>query len=255
LGETFDIHCGAEDLIFPHHENEIAQSEGSSGKPFVKYWFHVAFLNMGGEKMSKSLGNFISVRDALKKYSAESIRYFMLSVHYRSPLEYTETSLKENAAGLQRAYNCLENIKLKLGEEITIDSPCPVLKDIQDNFEEAMDDDLNSSKAMAVLFDLISELNQRLTKKQFSPEDLDYLRSGAKTVKLLGGIFGLFKGQVNQNEEDTLDGIINLLIQLRQEARARKDYATGDAIRNRLTELGIALEDSPTGTHWKRLIK
>ena len=255
LGNTFDIHCGAEDLIFPHHENEIAQSEGATGEHFVNYWFHVAFLNMGGEKMSKSLGNFITVREILKQYSAEALRYFILSSHYRSPLEFNETILLESTAGLQRAHNCLENIKLKLNQEITADTDTPMIEKVKVAFEEAMDDDLNSSKAMAVIFDLVTELNQCMTKKKMDDADLVFLKSGAKTLKVLGGVFGLFGGQTNKTDEKTMDGVLQLLITLRQEARVKKDYATGDAIRNQLTELGISLEDSPTGTNWKKIIK
>jgi cysteinyl-tRNA synthetase len=255
LGETFDIHCGGEDLVFPHHENEIAQAEGATDKPFAKYWLHVAFLRMNGEKMSKSLGNFITVRDALKLYSAEAIRYFMLSSHYRSPLDFSDESLKEANAALQRAYNCLENIKLKLASESVAEGDVPLLKDYVEKFEAAMDEDFNASQAMAVLFELVGALNQKLAEKKLSADDLVFLQSGEKTLRLFGSIFGLFGGQVAKEDEGTLDGVVKLLIQLRQEARARKDYATGDNIRNQLTALGISLEDSPKGTHWKKILQ
>lgn len=255
LGETFDIHCGGEDLVFPHHENEIAQAEGATDKPFAKYWMHVAFLKMGGEKMSKSLGNFVTVREALKLYSAEAIRYFMLSSHYRSPLDFSEESLKEANAALQRAYNCLENIKLKLGSPTGDTEEIPLVTESVAAFDAAMDEDFNTSRAMAVLFELVTALNQKLAEKTLSAEDITYLKSGEKTLRLFGSIFGLFGGQVAKDDENTLDGVVKLLIQLRQEARARKDYATADKVRNELTQLGISLEDSPQGTNWKRILQ
>lgn len=252
LGHTFDIHCGGEDLVFPHHENEIAQSEGATGQPFANYWVHVAFLRMEGSKMSKSLGNFVTVRDALQKYSAEAIRYFMLSAHYRSPLDFSDTSLTESSAALQRVYNCLENVKVKIGSH---ESKPTLLEDVKNSFEKAMDDDFNTPRAFAALFELIGELNQRLSKDKLSSEDIHYLSSGAYTIRILGGVLGLFQGNAAVTDNNTLDGIMQLMIKLRHEARHRKDYATSDTIRGELNTLGISLEDSPSGTTWKRILK
>ncbi len=252
LGHTFDIHCGGEDLVFPHHENEIAQSEGATGQPFAKYWLHVAFLRMEGEKMSKSLGNFVTVRDALQKYSAETIRYFMLSAHYRSPLDFSDTSLMESSAALQRVYNCLENVKTKIGANETKPT---LLENIKDSFEKAMDNDFNTPRAFASIFELIGELNQRLAKDKLSSEDINYLSFGAYTIRSLGGVLGLFQGNVTGADNNTLDGIMQLMIKLRHDARHRKDYATSDTIRSELNILGISLEDSPSGTTWKRVLK
>jgi len=249
LGETFDIHCGGEDLVFPHHENEIAQSEGATGKPFANYWLHVAFLKMDGEKMSKSLGNFVTVRNALKEYSVDAIRYFMLSSHYRSPLDFSEDSLKEANSALQRVYNCLENLKLQLE---SMSEQAVVLKDYTDRFEEAMDDDFNTSKAMSVVFDLVTNLNQKMTAKKLTDGDKEFLMNGWKTLMVFGGVFGLFQTNTAGDSEAALDGVIQLLIKMRQEARARKDFAASDSIRDQLIALGIALEDGPQGTRWRK---
>lgn len=249
LGETFDIHCGGEDLVFPHHENEIAQSEGATGKPFANYWLHVAFLKMDGEKMSKSLGNFITVRNALKEYSVDAIRYFMLSSHYRSPLDFSEDSLKEANSALQRVYNCLENLKLQLE---SMSDQAVVLKDYTDRFEEAMDDDFNTSKAMSVVFDLVTNLNQKMTAKKLTDGDKEFLMNGWKTLMVFGGVFGIFQTNTAGDSEAALDGVIQLLIKMRQEARARKDFAASDSIRDQLIALGIALEDGPQGTRWRK---
>ncbi len=249
LGETFDIHCGGEDLVFPHHENEIAQSEGATGKPFANYWLHVAFLKMDGEKMSKSLGNFVTVRNALKEYSVDAIRYFMLSSHYRSPLDFSEDSLKEANSALQRVYNCLENLKLQLE---SMSEQAVVLKDYTDRFEEAMDDDFNTSKAMSVVFDLVTNLNQKMTSKKLTDGDKEFLMNGWKTLMVFGGVFGIFQTNTAGDSEAALDGVIQLLIKMRQEARARKDFAASDSIRDQLIALGIALEDGPQGTRWRK---
>jgi cysteinyl-tRNA synthetase len=252
LGHTFDIHCGGEDLVFPHHENEIAQSEGATGQPFAKYWLHVAFLRMEGEKMSKSLGNFVTVREALQKYSAESIRYFMLSAHYRSPLDFSDTSLKESSTALQRGYNCLENIKSKVGKG----NNNPTLLDkVKESFENGMDEDFNTPRAFAAIFELIGELNQRLAINKVTQEDIDYLTSGAYTIKTLGAVLGLFQGKDSGMDDNTLDGAMQLIIKLRHHAREHKDYATSDTIRSELNILGISLEDTPNGTVWKKTIK
>ena len=252
LGHTFDIHCGGEDLIFPHHENEIAQSEGATGQPFAKYWLHVAFLKTGGEKMSKSLGNFITIREALEKYPAESIRYFMLSAHYRSPLDFSDTSLRESSAALQRVYNCLENIKSQSGDR---KENVELLGNVKESFENAMDEDFNTPRAIAAIFELVGILNERLAKENLTQDHINYLNSGAITIRSLGGILGLFQGQTSGANNEIIDGIMQLIIKLRQDARQRKDYATSDTIRSELNTLDISLEDSPNGTTWKRKLK
>jgi len=239
LGNHFDIHGGGMDLQFPHHENEIAQSEGATGETFVNYWMHNGFVRVNEEKMSKSLGNFFTVREVLKQYRPEVIRFFILSSHYRSPLNYSDEHLDEAGTALTRLYTALRGIDVV---DVEVDA------DFKQRFEQAMDDDFNTPVALAVLFELARELNKA--------EDKTLL---AATLKQLAAILGLLqgdpeqflKGGVGQGGLDEAE--IERLIEARKAAKAEKDWAQADAIRDQLKSQGILLEDVAGGiTTWRR---
>lgn len=233
LGEQFDIHGGGLDLQFPHHENEIAQSESASGKPFANYWLHVGLLQINNEKMAKSLGNFFTIQDMLKKHHPEVLRYFLLSSHYRSPLNYSEDNLRNAKKAVMRLYQSLKGIQSNGETEI--------VPEWQNRFNEAMDDDFNTPIALSHLFDLSRELNKTQDKRL------------AYTLQKLGGVLGLLQ----QPPEDFLKtGVedaenIELLIQERLEARAAKNWARADEIRAELLQMGVELEDGAGGTTWR----
>jgi len=244
LGETFDIHSGGQDLIFPHHENEIAQSEAATGKPFVKYWLHNGFLNIDGEKMSKSLGNFFLVRDILKKFKPQVVRYFMVSAHYRSPLDFNDKILQEAERAVERISNCFENIRDNLR-----DKNIPI-KDThvkwKNKFEEAMDDDFNTASALGVVFDLITEINSLIADES---RDSTQLKQDILNLETFCSILGILPGIENKElDKDLLD-----LIKERTKARTKKDWQEADRIRSLLEERGIVLKDNPDGTtSWKK---
>ncbi|VTU18573.1 Cysteine--tRNA ligase [Variovorax sp. SRS16] len=234
LGETFDIHGGGADLQFPHHENEIAQSEGATGKPFARTWMHNGFINIDDEKMSKSLGNFFLIRDVLKKFDAETIRFFVVRAHYRSPLGYSDVHLNDARASLKRLYNALH---LVAPAQVAIDWHDPYAA----RFKAAMDEDFGTPEAVAVLFELAGEVNRT--------------QSGAMAglLKALGGCLGLLQDDPERflQAGTTLDeASIQALIQQRAEAKAAKNFAEADRIRRDLLAQGIELKDSPTGTTW-----
>lgn len=258
LGETFDIHSGGIDLIFPHHTNEIAQSQAATGRLFAKYWIHNGFVNIGGEKMSKSLGNILLVRELLKKYPGEVIRLFILSAHYRSPLDFSEKALEEHAQALMRVYACLQVINDLCSNFAGLNfidstSQHELVQNTKDAFISAMDDDFNTAKALGAVFELVNTLNQNMASSQ---PDKTLLLAGKKTIQELGNILGLFQ------EKEFLDNLggklipelIQILIDIRQTLRERRDYALADTIRSRLQMLNIALEDRPGRTTWRRLI-
>ncbi|BCX88919.1 cysteinyl-tRNA synthetase [Methylomarinovum tepidoasis] len=243
LGAHFDIHGGGADLQFPHHENEIAQSEAATGHPFVNYWVHAGFVRVNQEKMSKSLGNFIRLRDVLQKYPGEVIRLCLLSSHYRSPLDFSEDSLKAAQAALTRLYTALRGLpKGEEGEEGRI---------WRQRFEAAMDDDLGTPEALAVLFDLAKEINRL---RDCDPEKA--ARLGA-TLKTLGKVLGILtqdpEAFLKGETADLSDEEIERLIEQRDQARKRRDWASADRIRDQLKKKGIVLEDTPQGTLWRRV--
>ncbi|MCG9969117.1 cysteine--tRNA ligase [Pelotomaculum terephthalicicum JT] len=270
LGSNFDIHGGGFDLIFPHHENEIAQSEAATGEPFVRYWMHNGFITVNEEKMSKSLGNFFLVRDILAKYPGELVRFFLLSTHYRSPLDFDDEKLTAAGRGLERIKTGLRLLAEALGKSqeegetgITAEFSA-VLDSLKSSFEAAMDDDFNTALAIGVIFDLIREVNtavQRLGGK-LSPADRAALLKAKELFISFNEVMGIFKVDQNTGEiildnvpEDgtgLAEGLINLIIEVRQEARKKKDWASADRIRDGLKELGIILEDTPQGVRWKK---
>ncbi len=263
LGEGFDIHGGGADLAFPHHENEIAQSEAATGRPFAKYWIHNGFVNISSEKMSKSLGNVLNIRDILKTVHPEALRLFLISSHYRSPLDYSETSIKESASALERLYAAMASLDEVIGRGGTAKELPDELTDISNRFVEAMDDDFNTPRPLAILFDAARAINRYSAAASLSeipsPDVLTKVKNeiGALSREVLGllkeepALFleNLRKGGVADLGigEDEIEG----LIVERAEARKRKDFARADEIRKELAAKGILLEDSPKGTTWK----
>ena len=245
LGNHFDIHGGGMDLIFPHHENEIAQSEGATGEHFVNYWMHAGFVRVDDEKMSKSLGNFFTIREVLQKYPAEVVRYFLLTSHYRSPLNYTEENLQNAQAALTRLYTALRGIESEAVEAVA-DS------DWEQRFDVAMEDDFNTPEALSVLFDLVREVNRLNDSGDIATE------AHAQLLKILGEILGLLQSDPEQflkgesGDDGLSDTEIEQLIEARAAARANKDWAESDRIRDLFAEQGIVLEDGASGTTWRR---
>ncbi len=236
LGEHFDIHGGGQDLQFPHHENEIAQSEGAHGHTFVNYWMHNGFVRVDDEKMSKSLGNFFTVREVLEKFDAEVVRFFILRAHYRSPLNYSDAHLQDAKSSLTRLYTALDGIN---AGNIAIDWEEPHAK----RFREAMEDDFNTPEAISVLFDLANEVN-----KSHSADD-------AGLLKELGRMLGLLQRAPRtflQGGNDIDSSGIEALIRQRMDARKSRNFAESDRIRDELLQSGIILEDGPQGTTWRR---
>ena len=245
LGETIDLHSGGQDLIFPHHENEIAQSECANCKPFSNYWMHNGYINIDGKKMSKSLGNFFTVRDILKEYDGEIIRFFMLSAHYRSPINFADTLMAQAKSAVERVYTCIENLEFlkDSGKDAEFDPALRAKLDgCRDKFKAAMDDDLNTADAIAAIFDIVYIANTEITSAS-GKEAIDYALS---LIRELGGVLGLFIKQ----EKKSLDAEVEELIEKRQAARAAKDWATADAIRDKLKEMNIILKDTPDGVKW-----
>ncbi len=258
LGGEIDIHGGALDLIFPHHENEIAQSEALLGKQFVKFWIHTGFLLVEGRKMSKSLGNFILLRDLLQKYDAEVIRLFFASSHYRSPIDFEYTKLEQAKASLEKIYSTLERVASQAtGERDLSEAELKLqleTRSAREEFTARMDSDFDTVNALASLFKLSNEINRFLSRHNKINKRL--AGEITATYKELGGILNLFNIDISGDKlpEETINtaGLIQLLIEIREQARDRKDYKTADMIRDRLKELGITLEDTPAGPRWHR---
>jgi cysteinyl-tRNA synthetase len=257
LGSQFDIHGGARDLIFPHHENEIAQSEAITGKkPFVKYWLHTGFLKINGEKMAKSLNNYITVREALNKYSAEAIRLFVMSTHYRSEIDFTAERLKATETSLGRLYNTLESLeyarKISIKRELNEVEQLfgENVKKLRDEFVAAMDEDFNTPQAIAALFEMSKEINKFFDEqKQVSIEILKHVYNDFSE---LGKVLGLFQQERTKDVGGKIvDELVQLLFDLREELRKKKEYGLSDQIRARMKEAGLVIEDTAEGPKWK----
>jgi cysteinyl-tRNA synthetase len=253
LGESFDIHAGGNDLIFPHHENEIAQSEASTGKQFAKYWMHFGFLNIDNEKMSKSLGNFFTTREVLKVYSAGVIRLFFSQTHYAGPLNYSDSLLEASKKGLEKIENVVYRLNELLKSSSSADNVNFDINPFNIAFEEAMDDDFNTSKATAVIFDFAKEVNRFLDiNPKIGVETIEKLRLFlSRTAQDVLGIIDLSTQPAVQSNKILEDKLILLLIELRIQAKKDKNFSLSDKIRDELKELGITLQDSKEGTTYK----
>ncbi len=251
LGETIDIHCGGQDLVFPHHENEIAQSECCNGVQFSHYWMHNGFITVDNEKMSKSLGNFFTVRDVAEKYGYEPIRYLMISCQYRSPINYSFDAVEQCKASLARLYTCRDNLDFALSNACgdkgeNDDEVMAVINSKRDKFIAAMDDDLNTGEALGALFELVKEINLKVNDGVKSKQLVEY---AIKVFDDLTGVLGLL---YQRKGEKSLDEEIEAMIEARNEARKNKNWAEADRIRDELKAQGVILEDTPQGVKWHR---
>ena len=253
LGATFDIHGGGQDLIFPHHENEIAQSEAATGKPFADYWLHNGFVTVNQEKMSKSLGNFFTLQEIYEKYSPDVVRFFLISQYYRSHIDFSDDKLEEARKSLERFHNTLENIEFLLKGLKAGKKSSPPKKEnssilqAKEKFTKAMDDDFNTTRALGYVFDLISKANKKISEK--SP-DLPFLLGADRALRSMGSLLGFLKEKaIKKTGIDEFQ--IEKLIDQRDVARERKDWKKADKIRSDLEKIGIILEDTPAGTRWK----
>ena len=250
LGEQIDIHAGGEDLIFPHHENEIAQSEAANGKTFANYWMHNGFLNIDNKKMSKSLGNFFTVREIGEKYDLQVLRFFMLSAHYRSPINFSAELMEASKNGLERIITCAERLKELLGKV----SGDTLTEEEQENkksvdelvakFEAAMDDDFNTADAVSAIFELVKLANSTANEESSRA----YAELLAETIEKLSDVLGI----ITERKAEVLDSEVEELIAARQQARKEKNFALADEIRQKLLDMGIVLEDTREGVKWKR---
>jgi len=253
LGAPFDIHGGGQDLIFPHHENEIAQSEAATGKPFADYWLHNGFVTVNQEKMSKSLGNFFTLQEIYEKYSPDVVRFFLISQYYRSHVDFSDDKLEESRKSLERFHNTLQNVEfllkgLKAGKKASPpkkeDSS---ISEAKEKFTTAMDDDFNTARALGYVFDLVGKANKEVSEK--SP-DLSFLLGADRALRSMGSLLGFLKEKAR--EKAGIDEFqIEKLIDERDTARGRKDWEKADKIRRDLEKTGIILEDTPAGTRWK----
>lgn len=249
LGKTIDIHCGGQDLIFPHHENEIAQSECCNGVPFAHYWMHNGYINVDNKKMSKSLGNFFTVRDVANEYGYEPIRYLMVASHYRSPINYSVDVIEQCRASLERLYNCRDNLEFQLshseaGEKEGEAAVRARFEGCRAQFIEAMEDDLNTADALSALFELARDANSTITAANAPSRELCEFTLGL--FNELAGVLGL----LYKKKETSLDAEIEELIAQRTQARQNRDWATADRIRDELKARGVVLKDTPQGVQW-----
>ena len=246
LGETIDLHSGGQDLIFPHHENEIAQSECANGKPFAHYWMHNGYININNQKMSKSLGNFFTVRDIRKKYDSEVIRFFMLSAHYRNPINFADTLMDQAKSAVERVYTCIENLEFLLENAAqTADTDEAVYKKLDEfkqKYMDAMDDDLNTAGAIAAIFDIVYFANTELSAQNSKTA----IQKTLDLIHELGDVLGLF----TKSTKKSIDNEIEALIEERNKARQEKNWAKADEIRDKLKEMNIVLKDTPNGVQW-----
>lgn len=250
LGEQIDIHAGGEDLIFPHHENEIAQSEAANGKEFARYWMHNAFLNIDNRKMSKSLGNFFTVREISEKYDLQVLRFFMLSAHYRSPLNFSAELMESSKNGLERILTAVEKLrdleaKAADGDMTEAENGnAAEAKALVEKYEAAMDDDFNTADAIAAVFELVKLSNSTAGAESTK----DYVSYMKETIEKLCDVLGI----ITEKKEEVLDSEVEALIEARQQARKDKNFALADEIRGKLLDMGIVLEDTREGVKWKR---
>lgn len=248
LGDQIDIHAGGEDLIFPHHENEIAQSESANGKEFARYWMHNAFLNIDNKKMSKSLGNFFTVREISEQYDLQVLRFFMLSAHYRNPLNFSSDLMESSKNGLERILTAVERLKsleagAKTGGFFAGEEKAPA-EELEAKYEAAMDDDFNTADAISAVFELV-KLSNTSADEESSREYVTYLK---ETLEKLCDVLGI----ITERKAEILDEEIEAMIEARQQARKSKNFALADEIRGKLLEKGIVLEDTREGVKWKR---
>lgn len=251
LGETIDIHCGGKDLVFPHHENEIAQSEGATGKPFVRYWMHNGFINVDNQKMSKSLGNFFTVRDIAKEFDLEAVRMFMLSAHYRSPINFSRDMIEQAKASLDRLYTARDHYAFlmqnapegELGEKEA--ALMEKVKAVREGFDSAMDDDMNTANAIGQLFELVREANAALDEKSVKAASKAVLDA----MDELCGVLGILR-----RKTDEKDDVVEQLLAARAEARANKNWAESDRLRDEIVKLGYILKDTKQGQQISKAI-
>jgi cysteinyl-tRNA synthetase len=253
LGQTFDIHGGGLENVFPHHECEIAQSECAFGKPFVRYWIHNNMITVNGVKMSKSLNNYISIKDALQKYSSPAIRYFILSSHYRSPVDFSDPALEAAEKGMKRLQVSLDRIRraiadlpeAKKGEILPSEA-------YERSFRAAMDDDFNTPQALAAVFDLLTEVNKRLDLADLQPAKADLINLEEVLRRTMGDVLGIFPSGEAEAKKTSghLDGVMELLLDLRLQLRRDKKFELADSIRKRLEDLGIQIKDEREGSSW-----
>ena len=246
LGETIDIHSGGKDLIFPHHENEIAQSECAHGKTFANYWLHNGYINVDNQKMSKSLGNFFTVRDVAKEFDYEVIRFFMLSAHYRNPINFAKDLMEQSKNALGRIYTCLESLEFMFDNSLDGEPTEAENKDFEEiaafkqAFTQAMDDDLNTASAISAIFDIVKTANLKLAEGKFTKT---HIRRISDLIKELGGVLGLLTKEIKK----PIPAEIQELVDRRTEARKNKDFAESDRIRDLLLEKGVILKDTREG--------
>lgn len=248
LGKTIDIHCGGQDLVFPHHENEIAQSECANDCTFSKYWMHNGYINVDNVKMSKSLGNFKTVREIADVYGYEVIRYFLISSHYRSPINYNLEIIEQCKSALERLYTCRESLDFAIKNAVDIEDDTDLINALngrREQFIEAMDDDLNTADGLSTVFELVKDINTKILDKSVSK---NVCETAAKIFDELCDVLGIL---YNKKSND-LDAEIEALIEKRQEARKNKDFATADKIRDDLKAQGIILKDTPQGVTWTK---
>lgn len=251
LGEQIDIHAGGTDLVFPHHENEVAQTECYTGKTFARYWLHNGMLNINNEKMSKSLGNFVLARDLIQQFSGQLIRFFMLQGHYRNPINFSDELLQQAANSLERMKTAYHNLghRLQTAREEEpngqAEQQAQIISDLRNRFIKEMDDDLNTANAITVLFEVVKEANQYMTSPNVGAKEI---RAYQELLLELTDVLGL----ILEEEEELLDSDIDALIIERTEARASRNFARADEIRDLLAAKGIVLEDTPQGVRWRR---
>lgn len=265
LGSTFDIHGGGSDLIFPHHENEIAQSEACSGKPFAKYWLHNGSVNLKGEKMSKSVGNFYTTRELLEKFKGEEIRYYLLTNHYRTPIDFALEELENNSVSLKKLQNTLKNLKRIIQtQEVLADKESflqegiiDLIKKRRKEYEEAMDDDFNTARAIGVLHKFAADLNGFVNNPDFklTENTKQLLEEGYNLFQKMLSVLGLsYREENDEASLEVLNQLVGFILDIREEARDNKNWKLADQIRDGLQELGFQIKDTPRGVVWERNI-